>query len=145
MARIACVLSVTCLLGWSGSASAKDFCLGTVGAVTSAYVFQNVHIPKPGRTTALIGAYIFRSNELTVRAPLNGTIYRDASDGKLMIGAFVHAMLHNVPGSSFTMTWEADPATLEGTAAFDVTGDMNEDPGDSITLISVSCKSIQMP
>lgn len=144
MSRIVRTLSAVFLLGVAGPALGKDFCFGIGGDVTSAFVLQNVHVPKPGKTAPISGVFIYVSGKTRVQDPMSGTIYHDVQDSKLMIGVFVHGMHHGQPSlSSTSMTWEADPSTLEGTAAIDDDGDLRED--QSLILTSVSCKSLTFP
>ncbi|HTO08621.1 MAG TPA: hypothetical protein VMR86_16350 [Myxococcota bacterium] len=144
MSRTFRALSAVFLLAFASPALAKDFCFGIGGDVTSAFVLQNVHVPRPGKTAPITGAFIYVDSMSRFRGPISGTIYHDSQDQKLMIGVFVHGMLHGQPAyNSTTMTWEANPATLEGTAAIDEDGDFRED--ESLVLTSVSCKSLTFP
>jgi hypothetical protein len=144
VSRIAFTLSAAFALALTGPALGKDVCLSVGGATTVAWVLQSIHVPRPGKTAALSGVYVqVGDGNDRLRAPLSGTIYNDGSQGKLAIGLFMHSMRAGAGNNNFTMTWQADPHTLEGTAGIDTDGDFIVDAHDgTLELTAVSCKAI---
>jgi hypothetical protein len=137
VSRFACALVLASFL--AAPAFGKDICLMQNGHA-NVFVFQSVHIPAKGKTALLAGMYFVQG--MSFGGPMSGTIYRERSNGKLKIGVFVHSL--NVDFNNFTLAWEADPATLEGTAVTDENGDFVSD-GVAVDLVTVNCKTVELP
>ena len=137
MSRIRCASLLLALL--AAPAFAKDVCFKDNAGIGNHYVFQGMKVPAKGRTTPIAGLFI---NQSGGTAPIQGSLYRNKSDGKFQIGIFIHSSL---PGSNdFAATWVGDAFTFAGTAKIDADGTYTPD-AQSLVLTATSCKGIELP
>jgi hypothetical protein len=135
MLRTAAVASLCLLL--AGTAAAKDVC---VMDDVDFLVFKGVKsLKKPGRVVPLYGIYVHTASGRSFPIAGSATV---RSDGQVVFGVLVHALLSDGPQHDISVTMIGD-ATFQAVGHTDSDGDGDVNTSDSWNPID--CDGVVLP
>jgi hypothetical protein len=127
---------VVAAISMAEAAAAKDICLQD--ELGSSYVFRGVKKLKPGGSTPLQGAFVFRA-PISTTNPMFGAAVM-TPEGAIKASVFIHTF--ETGNFSQSMTLDAG---WNGTATEDSDGDFGSDPGIEFVLSRIDCKTVVFP